>query len=107
MHETIIANKIIEKAKEHGKVKKVVIEVGDLANLPAFEMEEVMKKMTDWKIEIRPAKAEIKCKCGYKGEPKIIERAHDFVIYECPECKKMPAEVLKGDEIILKQVEVE
>jgi len=107
MHETIIANKIIEKAKEHGNVKKIVIEVGDLAHLPANEMKEVMQTMTNWEVEVIPVKAKIKCRCGYIGAPKILEHSHDITIYECPECKKIPAEVLEGDEIILKEVEVE
>jgi Zn finger protein HypA/HybF involved in hydrogenase expression len=107
MHETIIANKIIEKAKEHGSVKKIVIEVGDLAHLPASEMKEVMEKLTDWEIEVHSIKAKVKCKCGYVGEPKIIEHAHDMTIYECPKCKKIPLEILSGGEIILKDLVVE
>lgn len=107
MHETIIASKIIEKAKEHGNVKKVIIEVGDLAHLPAFEMKEAMEKLVSWEIEVRPVKAEVKCACGFTGEPAIIEHAHDVAIYECPKCKKIPAEILAGDEIVLKEVVVE
>ncbi|MBN1644582.1 hydrogenase maturation nickel metallochaperone HypA [Candidatus Woesearchaeota archaeon] len=107
MHEGIIANKIIEKAKEHGSVKKIVIEVGDLAHLPANEMKEALLKLVDWEIEVKPVKASVKCSCGFIGEPKIIEHAHDVAIYECPNCKKIPAEILQGDEIILKEVEVE
>ena len=38
MHETVIANKIITKAKEQGKVNSIVVEVGDLAHLPAKEL---------------------------------------------------------------------
>ncbi len=107
MHESIIANKIIEKAKEHGSVRKIVIEVGDLAHLPANEMKEAMGKLVNWEIEVKSVKASVKCKCGYSGEPKIIEHAHDVAIYECPNCKKIPLEILSGGEIVLKEVEVE
>jgi Zn finger protein HypA/HybF involved in hydrogenase expression len=107
MHESIIANKIIEKAKEHGSVTKIVIEVGDLAHLPASDMKEVMEKLTSWEIEVNSVKSSVKCSCGYEGEPKIIEHAHDMTIYECPKCKKIPAEVVSGGEIVLKEVIVE
>ncbi|MBD3361364.1 hypothetical protein GF358_01080 [Candidatus Woesearchaeota archaeon] len=107
MHETIIAKRIIEKAKEHGNVRKVVIEVGNLAHLPAEEMKEAMKKLTDWEIEINSVNAKVKCSCGYEGEPTIIEHAHDVAIYECPQCKKIPSEIISGDEIILKEVIVD
>lgn len=107
MHETIIANKIIEKAKEHGSVTKIVIEVGDLAHLPASDMKEVMEKLTNWEVDVRSVKANVKCSCGFIGEPKILEHSHDMTIYECPKCKKIPNEVLSGGEIILKEVEVE
>ncbi len=107
MHESIIANKIIEKAKEHGSVTKIVIEVGDLAHLPASDMKEVMSKLVDWDVLVIPVKSTVKCSCGYTGEPKIIEHAHDMTIYECPSCKKIPAEVLSGGEIILKEVIVD
>jgi Zn finger protein HypA/HybF involved in hydrogenase expression len=107
MHETIIAQKIIEKAKEQGSVKKIILEVGDLAHLPAEELKEALQKIVPWEIEVHTAKAEVKCKCGYTGEPTIIEHTHDMTIYECPKCGKMPAEVLSGEDIIIKDVFVE
>ena len=107
MHESIIANKLIEKAKEHGCVRKIVIEVGDLAHLPASDMKEVMEKLTSWEVEVCSVKSCVKCTCGYEGEPKILEHAHDMTIYECPKCSKIPAEILSGSEIILKEVIVD
>lgn len=107
MHETIIAQKIIEKAKEQGSVRKVILEVGDLAHLPAEELKEALQKMVDWEIEVHTAKAEVKCKCGYIGEPNIIEHTHDMTIYECPKCRKIPEEIITGEDIIIKEVEVD
>lgn len=107
MHETIIANKIIEKAKEQGSVKKITVEVGDLAHLPAEEMKHVLEDLTDWVVEVVPVKAEVVCKCGYQGEPKIIEHSHDLTIFECPKCHAVPFKVLKGEDIVLKDVVVE
>ncbi|MCA9496976.1 MAG: hydrogenase maturation nickel metallochaperone HypA [Nanoarchaeota archaeon] len=107
MHEQTIAAKIIEDAKSYGNVKSLTIEVGDLAHLPAQEMKEVMEKLTDWKINIIKKNAIIACKCGYTGEPKIIQQLHDNNIYECPECNESLPQILEGQHIILKEVEVE
>jgi Zn finger protein HypA/HybF involved in hydrogenase expression len=106
MHETVIAKQIIEEAMKHGKVKEITIEVGDIAHLPANEMKEVMQNMTKWKIIVKQKKAKVKCDCGYTGEPKIIEKKHGFVLFECPKCGSMP-KVLEGEDIIIKEVKVE
>ncbi len=103
MHDTIIARDIINQAKKHGKVKKIVVEVGDIAAVKAEELEELLKKLVDWDIEIVKKEAIVKCVCGYEGEPKIIERGHDFVMYVCPKCNLVPEDVT-GDKIILKKV---
>ncbi len=103
MHDTIIAKDIISQAKKHGKVKKIIVEVGDIAPLKADELEELLKKMVDWEVEVNKKKAEIKCICGYEGEPKVLERTHDMVMYVCPKCGLVP-ENAKGDKIILKKV---
>ncbi len=106
MHETIIANQIIEEAKRHGNVKAVTINVGDLAHLPSHELEECLKKLVEWKITVTEKKAKVKCSCGYEGEPKIIEKGHDSTVFQCPKCGNAP-DVLDGDKIIIKEVEVE
>jgi len=106
MHETIIAKQIIEEAQKQGKVREITVEVGDLGHLPAHELEECLKGMTTYKIKIKKKKAIIKCKCGYKGEPHIIEKAHDFSLYECPKCKAPNPEILEGKDIKLVEVKV-
>jgi len=106
MHETIIASSIIDEAKKQGNVKAVTIEVGDLAHLPSKELEECLKNLVEWKITINEKKAKVKCNCGYEGEPKIIEKGHDSTVFQCPKCGNTP-EVLEGDKIIIKEVEVE
>jgi Zn finger protein HypA/HybF involved in hydrogenase expression len=107
MHEQTIAAKIIADAKEHGKVKSITIEVGDLAHLPADEMKDVLEKLTDWQINIVRREAVINCSCGYMGEPEILQQLHDNNIYECPECHKKMPQILEGHHIILREVEVE
>ena len=105
MHETVIANKIIEDAKQHGEIKSAVIEVGELAHITAEELRETLSNMVNWNITITEKKAKVNCDCGYEGTPKIIERKHDLIYFECPECGKVP-NVLEGSQIILKEVEV-
>lgn len=107
MHETFIAQKIIDKAKEQGKVRKIVVEVGDLAHLPAADLEEKLKGMVDWEVEVIKVPGEVVCKCGFKGEPKILEKAHDLTLFECPKCKAVPIKIIKGEDITLKEVVVE
>jgi Zn finger protein HypA/HybF involved in hydrogenase expression len=106
MHETIIASEIIKKAKQQGKVKSIVVEVGELANIPAHHLEEALAKMTGWKIKMLEKKASVKCTCGFKGQPRITEKSHDAVFFECPKCKKIPF-VVEGKDIMLKEVEVD
>ena len=107
MHEGFIAQELIDKAKEQGIVKKIVVEVGDLAHLPAEELEEALKKRVDWEIEIIKVPGLVECKCGYKGAPKILEKAHDITLFECPKCKKIPFKTIQGEDIVLKDVVVE
>ena len=59
MHEQTIAAKIIEDAKSYGDIKSLTIEVGDLAHLPAEEMKEVMKKLTNWNITVIKKKQQL------------------------------------------------
>ncbi len=106
MHETVIAQQIIRDAEKQGRVKALKVEVGDLAHLPAEEVEEVLKDMTDWKISVVSRKARVKCSCGYKGEPKILERHHDLVLFACPECGAEP-KVVEGRDIKIKEVTLE
>ncbi|MCP3682432.1 MAG: hypothetical protein GY861_07040 [bacterium] len=106
MHESAIANRIIEEAKQQGDVKAIKIEVGELAKITADELSETMGNLVDWKIECYTKKAKVKCVCGYEGEPKITERGHDFVLFVCPECGEIP-DVLEGKDLITKEVVVE
>ena len=106
MHESAIANQILEEAKKQSKgkkIKSITIEVGDLAHLPANELKDFLGTMVDFEVVVRPKKARVKCECGYEGEPKIVAHEHDFVLFECPKCGKMPT-VLDGKDIILKEI---
>jgi Zn finger protein HypA/HybF involved in hydrogenase expression len=106
MHETIIANKVLKEAEKKAKgrkIKSILIEVGDLAHLPADELKEALQTLADFEIIIKPTKAIVKCACGYEGEPRIIAHEHDLVLFECPKCGKTPR-ALKGKDIALKKI---
>lgn len=105
MHETVIAQNIIVEALKHGRVKEIHLELGELGHVPPEELLMCIKTLVTWKIHSTIAKAEVKCSCGFKGHPTILERGHDSFIIECPKCKSMP-EILKGTDIILKRVVV-
>ncbi len=103
MHEIHIAKSIINKAKEKGDVKSILVEVGELAHLPAYELEEVLKNMVNWDVNVAHKNSEVMCHCGYVGKPHILEKTHSATIFFCPECNSIP-KVLKGDKITLKEV---
>ena len=109
MHETIILRNILEEVnkKAQGKrVKSITIEVGDLAHLPAHELKGFLINMIDYEVIVNNVKAEVKCKCGFQGEPRILAHEHDFTLFECPRCNQTP-EVLSGEDIILKEIQTE
>jgi len=106
MHEGAIADQIITEANEQGLVLGITVEVGDLAHLPAKDLDVALKARVDWNIEIIEKKAHVKCSCGYEGEPKIIEKRHELTLFECPKCGNIP-QIIDGDQIILKEVQVE
>ncbi|KYK27352.1 hypothetical protein AYK26_03780 [Euryarchaeota archaeon SM23-78] len=108
MHETKIIKdilkQIVKKAKDKD-VKSATIEVGQLAPISAKRLGALMKRIVNFKVIIKPVKARVKCRCGYKGAPKIMFREHDFTLFECPRCKKIPR-VLHGKNISLKKINV-
>lgn len=114
MHELIIANKIIEDIKNQislnnltsiNKVVSVSFEVGDLAHLSAEELEGTLKSMVNFKIIVKRKKATVKCKCGFKGEPKILERGHHSLIFVCQKCEEVP-QIVDGEDIKIMEIEV-
>ncbi len=106
MHETIFVNKIIEEAKKHNNIKKIIVEVGELAEIPAEDLGKHLKDMVKWDVKIVKKEGLVECGCGFKGRPKIVDKAHDMTLFECPKCQDIP-QVLDGDKVILKEVIVE
>lgn len=109
MHETVIARKVIEDARalagaeKGGKIKSITLEVGDLAHLPADELKQTLENFVDWKITVVGVKAKIECECGFRGIPNVLERGHDFCVYECPKCGRAPP-LVSGEGIVIKEI---
>ena len=103
MHETPIIKDIVEHAQKQGDVKSIVVEVGQLASIEAEHLKEHLKELVDWEIKVEERKAKVKCKCGFEGEPQIMTRGHDFVLFTCPWCGDIP-EVIEGADIVLKEI---
>ncbi len=106
MHETVILKKILAEIKKNAKGKKVLsitLEVGELAHLSAEELRDFLNKTVDFEVFVKALKANVKCECGYEGEPKILAHQHDLMLFECPRCGKLP-KILSGEDIVLKRV---
>jgi Zn finger protein HypA/HybF involved in hydrogenase expression len=106
MHETAIAQNIIKEAEKQGKVKEIYLEIGELAHVPAKELLECLGSLVDWKINSKEIPAKVKCECGFRGHPTILERGHDSFLIECPQCKSIP-KLVDGKDIKIIKVVVE
>lgn len=106
MHETLIAKSIIDQAKKQGEVEEVYLEIGELAHVPAKELLNCIHTLVNWQIHSKEIPAEIRCNCGFKGHPSILERGHNSFLIECPKCRNPMPEILKGKDIIIKKVKV-
>src|SRR4030042_1468683 len=76
--------------KKQGEVKGVVIEVGGLAPIEAEHLQLHLKEIVDWEVEVKQKRGIVECECGFKGEPEIITKGHDFVLFKCPWCGDVP-----------------
>lgn len=103
MHEHSFIQAIISNVENSKNVKSVLVEVGELAGIEPQHLGEHLMEETGWEIEIVPKQGKVNCECGFIGEPKIRERLHDMVIFECPICGEIP-KVLEGKDIKILKV---
>jgi Zn finger protein HypA/HybF involved in hydrogenase expression len=103
MHEHSFIQAIIGNVEDPEKAKEVDIEVGELAGITADHLKEHLLEKVNWVVDTRTREARVKCSCGFEGRPNILERLHDMVIFECPECNEIP-EVVEGDSIKILRV---
>lgn len=104
MHETIIADRIIDEVKRFDKVKILYLELGDLCNITKDELENALIDRVNCNIKIKLRDSKIECGCGYTGKARIIERDHGYCLFNCPRCGNKP-KVLDGGEIKILGVE--
>lgn len=105
MHEHSFIQSIIENVPDSDKVLSIQIELGELAGIEKDHLIEHLIDETGWKADVISKHAKIKCSCGFVGEPEILQRLHDMVIFQCPECGNDDVSVLEGKDIrILKVV---
>ena len=81
MEQVAIAEKLIKEAQQKGKVKTLFIDVGELADITAEELATTLKTLVSWNVVIQEKKSVVRCTCGSKGEPKIVERRNNLVFF--------------------------
>jgi Zn finger protein HypA/HybF involved in hydrogenase expression len=104
MHEHVFIENIVEQIPNRDKVISVEIELGDLVGIELEHLHEHMVEHTGWDVKIKIVKSKIKCDCGYIGEAKILQKLHDLVIFECPDCGNDEVNVLEGKDIKIGKV---
>ena len=87
-------------------LKGIFLEIGELAHVPANELIGCLHSLVDWKINMKEIPAKVKCLCGFKGHPSVLERGHDSFLIECPKCKNIP-DLVGGKDIKITKVVVE
>ncbi|MEM0465366.1 MAG: hypothetical protein QXW97_01540 [Candidatus Pacearchaeota archaeon] len=103
MHEHHFIQNIINQVPNKDKVISIDIELGELVGIDSHHLKEHLFDETSWNVSVFLKKSKVKCNCGYIGEPRIIQRLHDFVIFDCPLCGGEPL-VLEGNEIKILRV---
>jgi Zn finger protein HypA/HybF involved in hydrogenase expression len=69
------------------------------------DMGSIGSKKMNFKVDLR--KSKIKCKCGYIGRAKILDRGHGYCVWNCPKCglSGKNVRVLDGGEIKVTEIE--
>ncbi|MFH1210015.1 MAG: hydrogenase/urease maturation nickel metallochaperone HypA [archaeon] len=105
MHEITICKQLLNQLDKYKNIKSITLEVGTLAPLTKQELKETMETLVNYKVNVIEKEARVKCLCKYKGSPHIIQRGHDFVLFDCPTCGKNPT-IIDGNKIIIKNIEI-
>ena len=108
MHEYSIIHALVESVGAHvlaGQVRRIRIEIGSLAGVDAgllttaYEVGRIGTICAGAALEITPVDAQWACpRCE-----RLLARGAKL---QCPDCD-IPAQLTRGDEIVLAQIEVE
>ncbi len=110
MHEFGIAQNIVESIKDAigekmlSKITKIYMDIGRLSGVSPesleFSLEVLLDKKGEKILVVREIEPEVVClKCKNRYSPEDI-------IWVCPVCNDMHAEIIKGNEIKISDVEV-
>lgn len=107
-----VAAEIVQSAKDAAKklhITTMTVEVGGLATISVPDLaKEIALLLPFSSVDIEGKKAKVKCECGFCGAPKIeVSGAEGTPDFSCPKCKKKYPQVLEGDSVELKDIEVE
>jgi Zn finger protein HypA/HybF involved in hydrogenase expression len=98
MHEQSFIQAILRDIKDIEKVKKLILEVGELAGIEGKHLGDHLIEGRNFEVEILKKESFVKCECGFEGQARILERLHDLVIFDCPRCGEIP-EIIDGKDI--------
>jgi Zn finger protein HypA/HybF involved in hydrogenase expression len=103
MHEINLVKQIIEQVGDR-TVDMITIEVGELMDHESHDIKKSLEQMSGWKVKVIEKRGLVECGCGYKGEPKILEKSHGVILFTCPKCNKKP-KILEGNGVKILKVE--
>ncbi|MDO8555566.1 MAG: hydrogenase/urease maturation nickel metallochaperone HypA [Nanoarchaeota archaeon] len=104
MHEHRFLQQIIEQVKQFGVVKQVKLAVGELADVEADHLQEHLSELAPWKVVVESEESKVFCACGFAGRARILDRGHDFCLFNCPQCGKKPT-VIIGDAVRIVEID--
>ncbi len=121
MHEFSTVKNIVDKVteialKEGAKeITRLEIELGELTLLEEEQMRfwlEIMISQTDLgknaEIVLNKVYGVIYCnKCNYKGSLDTTGMEHLYPILKCPRCDSHDLEIIKGNDCMIKSLEIE
>ena len=79
-HESKVIESILKECKN---AKKVKVLVGELSGYSVEEIKKALEVRID--CEVLEENGIVKCECGFYGEPRILEKEHDFVFFAPPQ----------------------
>ncbi len=124
MHDMSVAQMVTEEviSKLEGKKPKSIgieMDVGSLRFHDTTEVEfwikELLRQHFGKKLkvsaEITRIDSKIRCQCGYEGDADESQNDHELLhqgvfTMKCPECDSENYEIIQGNEVVLKRINV-
>jgi Zn finger protein HypA/HybF involved in hydrogenase expression len=100
---TAIVERLIAEAKKQGRVKSMLVEVGELTTAFPHMIKAALEQKMGCTVAVLQKQGIVQFMCGYFGEPKILEKTENTLEFVCPSCGNAPG-VVDGERIFLKEV---